>query len=42
MSVCVFAFDLMYANGESLLDVPLRDRITKLHALFKEVCGMHV
>ena len=37
VSVCLFAFDLMFLNGEPLLDRPFRDRRELLRSLFTEV-----
>ncbi|KAI9829594.1 MAG: hypothetical protein M1819_006099 [Sarea resinae] len=37
VEVCLFAFDLMYLNGEELLDRPLRERRELLRSLFVEV-----
>ncbi|CAG8568384.1 13117_t:CDS:2 [Acaulospora colombiana] len=37
--VCVFAFDLMYLNGQSLLKLPLRNRRDLLHGNFVKVKG---
>jgi DNA ligase-1 len=37
VSVCLFAFDLMYLNGEPLLDRPFRERRELLRSLFTEV-----
>ncbi|MCJ1398689.1 hypothetical protein MMC11_001890 [Xylographa trunciseda] len=37
VEVCLFAFDLMYLNGEALLDRPFRDRRELLRSLFVEV-----
>ncbi|KAH8590913.1 DNA ligase 1 [Bisporella sp. PMI_857] len=37
ISVCLFAFDLMYLNGEPLLDRPFRERRELLRSLFTEV-----
>jgi DNA ligase-1 len=37
VDVCLFAFDLMYLNGESLLDRPFRERRELLRGLFTEV-----
>nr|XP_043615439.1 DNA ligase 6 isoform X2 [Erigeron canadensis] len=34
VDVCVFAFDVMFANGEQLLDLPLRQRRKYLKDLF--------
>ena len=35
--VCLFAFDLLEHNGESLLRTPLRERRARLHALLRPV-----
>ena len=37
VEVCLFAFDLMYLNGEGLLDRPFRERRELLRSLFTEV-----
>lgn len=37
VNVCLFAFDLMYLNGEPLLDRPLRERRELLRSLFIEI-----
>ncbi len=37
VQVCLFSFDLMYLNGESLLDRPFRERRELLRGLFTEV-----
>ncbi len=37
VDVCLFAFDLMYLNGEELLDRPFRERRELLRSLFIEV-----
>lgn len=37
VSVCLFAFDLMFLNGEPLLDRPFRERRELLRSLFTEV-----
>lgn len=37
IEVCLFAFDLMYLNGEELLDRPFRERRGLLRSLFVEV-----
>ncbi|KAJ6019020.1 hypothetical protein N7499_009826 [Penicillium canescens] len=37
VNVCLFAFDLMYLNGEPLLDRPFRERRELLHSLFVEI-----
>ncbi|WOH10273.1 hypothetical protein DCAR_0729740 [Daucus carota subsp. sativus] len=34
VDICVFAFDIMFANGEQLLSIPLRQRQTYLKKLF--------
>ncbi|BFZ60443.1 ATP-dependent DNA ligase Cdc17 [Saitoella coloradoensis] len=39
IKVCVFAFDLLYLNGESLLTKSLSERRTKMHEAFQEVEG---
>ncbi|KAI9779592.1 MAG: hypothetical protein M1839_007257 [Geoglossum umbratile] len=39
VDVCLFAFDLMYLNGEELLDRPFRERRELLRSLFVEVPG---
>ncbi|KAF2459330.1 hypothetical protein BDY21DRAFT_377751 [Lineolata rhizophorae] len=39
IDVCLFAFDLMFLNGEELLDRPLRERRELLRSLFVEVPG---
>ncbi|KAJ5485957.1 hypothetical protein N7530_000257 [Penicillium desertorum] len=36
VNVCLFAFDLMYLNGEPLLDRPFRERRELLRSLFVE------
>ncbi|KAF7596418.1 hypothetical protein BBP40_001725 [Aspergillus hancockii] len=36
INVCLFAFDLMYLNGTSLLDRPFRERRELLRSLFME------
>ncbi|KAK3708166.1 hypothetical protein LTR37_011670 [Vermiconidia calcicola] len=36
VDVCLFAFDLMYLNGEELLDRPFRERRSLLRSLFVE------
>ncbi|RHZ66925.1 putative DNA ligase I [Aspergillus thermomutatus] len=36
INVCLFAFDLMYLNGEPLLDRPFRERRELLRSLFVE------
>ncbi|KXS11631.1 ATP-dependent DNA ligase [Gonapodya prolifera JEL478] len=35
--VCVYPFDLLYLNGESLMQKPLRERLHLLHASFSPV-----
>lgn len=37
VNVCLFAFDLMYLNGEALLDRPFRERRELLRSLFVDV-----
>lgn len=37
VNVCLFAFDLMYLNGEELLDRPFRERRILLRSLFTEI-----
>ncbi|KAK4119098.1 DNA ligase I [Parathielavia appendiculata] len=37
IDVCLFAFDLMYLNGQSLLDQPFRRRRDLLRSLFVEI-----
>ncbi|MCJ1285789.1 hypothetical protein MMC26_005130 [Xylographa opegraphella] len=37
VEVCLFSFDLMYLNGEALLDRPFRERRELLRSLFVEV-----
>ncbi|KAJ9148657.1 DNA ligase [Pleurostoma richardsiae] len=37
IDVCMFAFDLMYLNGQPLLDRPFRERRELLRSLFTEV-----
>lgn len=37
IDVCLFAFDLMYMNGQPLLDRPFRERRDMLKSLFVEV-----
>ena len=37
VDVCLFSFDLMYLNGESLLDRPFRERRELLRSLFVEL-----
>ncbi|QNQ01438.1 DNA ligase 1 [Yarrowia lipolytica] len=37
--VCIFAFDILYLNGESLLTLPLAERRQKLKEAFTEVPG---
>ncbi|KAF2862811.1 DNA ligase [Piedraia hortae CBS 480.64] len=39
VKVCVFAFDLLYLNGEALVNKSLRDRRTLLHDSFNEAEG---
>jgi DNA ligase-1 len=37
IDVCLFSFDLMYLNGEELLDRPFRERRSLLRSLFVEI-----
>ena len=37
VDVCMFAFDLMYLNGQPLLDRPFRERRELLRSLFQEI-----
>ncbi|KAG9243862.1 ATP-dependent DNA ligase [Calycina marina] len=37
IEVCLFSFDLMYLNGESLLERPFRERRELLRSLFTEI-----
>ncbi|KAF7544743.1 hypothetical protein G7046_g9722 [Stylonectria norvegica] len=37
IDVCLFSFDLMFLNGQALLDRPFRERRELLRSLFKEV-----
>ncbi|KAJ5925708.1 hypothetical protein N7454_008347 [Penicillium verhagenii] len=37
VNVCLFSFDLMYLNGEPLLDRPFRERRELLRSLFVEI-----
>lgn len=39
VEVCLFAFDLLYLNGESLLEEPFRRRRQLLHDSFRDVPG---
>lgn len=39
VKVCVFAFDLLFLNGEALVNQSFRERREKLHAAFKPVEG---
>ena len=39
IDVCLFAFDLMYLNGEELMDRPFRERRSLLRSLFIELPG---
>ena len=42
MQVCVYAFDLLYLNGKSLVKEPLRERQKLLRESFTEVEGEFV
>jgi DNA ligase-1 len=37
INVCLFSFDLMYLNGEELMDRPFRERRSLLRSLFIEI-----
>jgi ATP-dependent DNA ligase I len=39
VKVCVFAFDLLYLNGEAVVEKPLRERRDLLHKAFQPVEG---
>ncbi|TLD05412.1 uncharacterized protein PgNI_09866 [Pyricularia grisea] len=39
VKVCVFAFDLLYLNGEAVVEKPLRERRTLLESSFKPIEG---
>ena len=39
MQVCIYAFDLLYINGESLVSRPLRHRRDVLRSSFPQVEG---
>jgi DNA ligase 1 len=39
VKVCVFAFDLLYLNGEAVVEKPLRERRELLHKSFQPVEG---
>lgn len=39
VKVCVYAFDLLFLNGEALVNKPFRERRDKLHASFAETEG---
>lgn len=39
VQVCIYAFDLLYINGESLVSQPLRHRRDTLRASFPQVEG---
>ncbi|KAF2422386.1 DNA ligase I [Tothia fuscella] len=39
VKVCVYAFDLLFLNGEALVNMPFRERRDKLHACFTEIEG---
>lgn len=39
VKVCVFAFDLLYLNGEALVNKPFRERREHMYAAFEEVEG---
>ena len=39
VKVCVFAFDLLFLNGEALVNQPFRSRREKMYSAFEEVEG---
>lgn len=39
VEVCLFAFDLLYLNGVSLIESPFRERRSLLHSSFRDVSG---
>ncbi|PAN29161.2 hypothetical protein PAHAL_5G202700 [Panicum hallii] len=39
VDICVFVFDIMFCDGERLLDCPLRQRRKYIHTLFQEKPG---
>jgi len=39
VKVCVFAFDVLYLNGEAMVNKSFRDRRTAMYSAFKEVEG---
>ncbi|KAK1835114.1 ATP-dependent DNA ligase [Podospora conica] len=39
VKVCVFAFDLLYLNGEAVVEKPLRERRDLLHKAFQPIEG---
>lgn len=39
VDICVFVFDIMFCNGQRLLDCPLRKRRKYIHDLFQEKPG---
>ncbi|TPX63558.1 hypothetical protein SpCBS45565_g06528 [Spizellomyces sp. 'palustris'] len=39
IGVCIFVFDLMYLNGESLIKRPFRERRDAMRSAFKEIKG---
>lgn len=40
VSVCIFVFDLLYFDGQELLDLSLKERRKILHSNFKEIPGV--
>ncbi|KAI0480644.1 ATP-dependent DNA ligase [Xylariaceae sp. FL0804] len=39
VKVCVFAFDLLFLNGEAIVEKPLRERRELMHTAFKPIEG---
>ena len=42
VQVCIYAFDLLYLNGESLVKEPFQKRRDLLYSSFKEIEGEFV